>query len=598
MILQSLCRSAELDKNIYFNTQGRIEVSLDKFLMYKGARISTDTYFNSCTVGKWGAYCDIDKIALQVEYSGNVRIEVVHAHLVEGKCIFENLFVEKFFSPTRAKAIFQLPKKNGVVYFTVEALADNAVLYDACYTCEASKEHDITIALNICTYRRETFLLRNLELLKNNILNNEQSPLYGHLKVFITDNGNTLPLDDIQDSNVHVCYNPNVGGAGGFTRGLIEIDKRRYQEGITHVIFMDDDVEILPESIERTYNLLCLLKEEYQRAFISGAMLRLDMKYVQHENGALWNGGKCKFVNRGMDLRNFESVVRNEEQQERDYAAWWYCCMPISVISRNNLPIPIFIHEDDVEYSLRNAQTIITMNGIAVWHPVAEHIRISTNEYYNLRNLLIVNSRYCNEYGRKQVCKKVLTNMLMALLRYRYKDMHLIYRAVKDFCKGPDWLLQIDAVSYHQEIVQAGYQMQNMSADIVIDKITNSTNAELVSVKELVMRARQEGWLCKLIRQCLSLNGWLLPARSEKRSFYMSVHPFDMYRIGQAVLYDDASGKGIEVKRSFRQIFIFIALYVKALYLLLMKYNKSKKLYRERFQELCSEDYWNKVLEL
>lgn len=39
---------------------------------------------------------------------------------------------------------------------------------------------------------------------------------------------------------------------------------------------MDDDVEVSPESILRTYNLLRIVNDEYAEAFVSGAMLNIE----------------------------------------------------------------------------------------------------------------------------------------------------------------------------------------------------------------------------------------------------------------------------------------------------------------------------------
>lgn len=52
---------------------------------------------------------------------------------------------------------------------------------------------------------------------------------------------------------VHIYYhrNKNVGGSGGFTRGMIE--SIRQKPKATHVLLMDDDVVVLSESIKRTY---------------------------------------------------------------------------------------------------------------------------------------------------------------------------------------------------------------------------------------------------------------------------------------------------------------------------------------------------------
>ena len=82
-----------------------------------------------------------------------------------------------------------------------------------------------------------------------------------------------------------------MGGAGGFTRDLIEILEHNDIFQITHILLMDDDIVIEPESLVRTFMLLCLLREEYLDAFIGGAMLRLDRQYIQVEAGAVWDAG-------------------------------------------------------------------------------------------------------------------------------------------------------------------------------------------------------------------------------------------------------------------------------------------------------------------
>lgn len=52
----------------------------------------------------------------------------------------------------------------------------------------------------------------------------------------------------------------------------------------THVLLMDDDVLILPESIKRTYALLKVLKPLYHNCFVSGAMLYYENMSTQHED--------------------------------------------------------------------------------------------------------------------------------------------------------------------------------------------------------------------------------------------------------------------------------------------------------------------------
>lgn len=481
MLLQKIFLK-ENTNGLYSHSQGLIKIKKHKndtsILFGKGAEWASDAYLNAFSIGKWCTYCDLKKISLHLKLRGVFIVRVFYAYTDNRK------FCRKQIAGGRVEALedsiirYDIPmKRQGVVYFSLKALTDSAVCSGAFFEGETGIERTITIALNICTYKREKDLMRNLELLRKSFLENKHSALYGHLQVFITDNGNTLPVEALQDDkcladNMHICSNPNVGGAGGFARGLIEIDKVKKQKNITHVIFMDDDVEILPEGITRTYRMLRCLKEQYQSVFIAGAMLRLDKKYIQHENGAVWNGGKCRFVGRGLDLRKFINVVQNEQEQERDYAAWWYCCVPVETVRKDNLPIPVFLHGDDVEYSLRNASGIITMNGILVWHPVAAGRRVSYNAYYNLRNMLIVNAKYCPAFGRKQMTKTMTVRLLIPLLRCRYKDMHLVYQALVDFCRGPEWLLQADAAAYHQKIVDRGYKMTDVSEKLKCREIS------------------------------------------------------------------------------------------------------------------------------
>lgn len=594
MILQKISLTENRD-GLYSHSRGKTVCLNDGSITFeKGAEWSTDAYLNAFSIGKWCTYCDIKTISLHLELKGSFIVRVIHTYADQGKFCRKQIAGGRVETANGKVVTYDIPlQAQGVVYFSLKALTDKAVCSDAFFEGEAGLEKQVTIALNICTYQREPYLMRNLELLRRSFLENKCSALHGHLQIFVIDNGSSLPAEALQDDNVHVFYNPNVGGAGGFARGLIEIDKVKRQSDITHVIFMDDDVEILPEGIMRTYTMLRCMKEEYHAAFIAGAMLRLDEKYVQHENGAVWNAGACRFVNRGLDLRKFANVVLNEQANARDYAAWWYCCVPVEIVRKGNLPLPVFIHGDDVEYSLRNARGIITMNGICVWHPVAVNKRVSSNEYYNLRNMLIVNAKYCPEYGRKRIAKTMAVRLLVALLRYRYRDMHLLCQALADFCEGPEWLLRTDAPSYHQRIVEAGYQMTDVSEKLKqCECVEWSVLSGTESMKQMIQDAVRQKKLCRLLWQFVTLNGWLLKSDGKTKACSMGVNPLELYRTGRVVLYDKESMQGIEAARSFRQIFVFLALYLKALGLICTKYDRSRMAYQAKWASLHGISYW------
>lgn len=589
MIIQKLNIS---DGPLYLKYHGNVKSHNGVLVLDKSTGISTNTYFNACSVGKWFHYCDIDKIVLNIEYSGCIRIEVVQAYYNGTQYIERSLCNVKLSSDARQLFRYEIDRnKKDSIYYKIKALDNDSKIYNAFYECEAVKEREINIALNICTYKRERYLMKNISLLQERILKNIHSPLYGHLKVFITDNAGTIAPETVQDDNIFICHNPNIGGAGGFTRGLLEILNYR-EDKITNVIFMDDDVEIEVEGIVRTFCLLKLLKNEFLNSFIAGAMLRLDKPYIQHENGALWNMGNCKFVNRGLNLRHFKNVVYNELDAERDYAAWWFCCIPMSVVSPGNLPLPVFIHQDDTEYSLRNAKNIITMNGIAIWHEAADNKRISTNEYYNFRNMMIVNSRYCDNYSINLVKKQVRNKLLTALLRYRYKDMYLIIQAVEDFCGGPEWLFQLNAADYHRKLQEMGYTMQDITEYLDCAKYIVKSDASKTHKKANKTITHK----IKLIFCAVTLNGWLFPAKKGIYAVGMGVHPMELFRINEVILYDDVSNQGIVVNRQFSQIFVMLRLYVRAKKIIRKYYNMSVEQYKQDFYKLQSIKYWQKAI--
>lgn len=598
MILQKILLSENVD-GLYSHSSGKIRYKNDNSVVFeKNAEWSSNAYLNAFSIGKWYTYCDLGKITLHLCLKGKFHVQVFNVYIDHNRKQCRKKIAGGCVEAVDGDVIkYNIPvQQQGVIYFSLKALTDQATCRSAFFEGETGVEREIILALNICTYKREAYLMRNLELLCRSFLENKDSVLYGHLQVFITDNGSTLPIETLQNDHVHICHNPNVGGAGGFARGLIEIDKAKQEKNITHVIFMDDDVEILTEGLIRTYTMLRCLKTQHRSDFIAGAMLRLDKRYIQHENGAVWNGGKCHFVNRGLNLRQFSNVVWNELEQKRDYAAWWYCCVPVADVRKDNLPIPVFIHEDDVEYSLRNAENIITMNGISVWHPVMDHKRVSSNEYYNLRNMLIVNAQYCPNFGKKQMAKTMAVRLLMSLLRYRYKDMELVYQALADFCKGPGWLMQVDAAAYHQKIIQMGYQMTDMTEKLKHCKQMKCSNlSEQNSIKDIFKWAARKKKMHGLLWQIITLNGWLLPPAKETKAFPMGAHPIDLFRTGRVVLYDDASMQGIEVRRSFRQIFVFLSFYIRSLTLICTKYDRSKADYQAKWRSLHDIKYWKSV---
>lgn len=116
-------------------------------------------------------------------------------------------------------------------------------------------------------------------------------------------------------------------------------------------------------------------------------------------------------------------------------------------------------------------------------------------------------------------------------------------------------------------------------------------------MKDIFRRAFRQREVCRLLRQIVTLNGWLLPPARETKAFPMGVHPVDLYRSGSVILYDEESMQGIEVRRSFRQIFVFFSLYVRSLWLVCTKYGDSRQKYQAEWASLHGMEYWRHTYE-
>ncbi len=592
------------DNELYVKGE-RIAFAAKGLTIKPGGELSSYTYFGALSVGKWKKYTVINNLGLCVWAKGAFKLSIWHV-TSRNHSDFELIFEQYVENHECEEISARVPiYDEGLVYFTLSDVSVDTHISDAYYYTESVAASDVCLAVNICTYNREEYLTKNINELKSAFLADAERI---NLEVFIVDNASQIPTDRFADKRIHLIHNKNLGGAGGFTRGLCEIlrynDSCNEETGVsdsfnrcfTHVLFMDDDVTIEPESIRRTCALLGYLKDEYKGAFIAGAMLREEQPYIQHENGAIWNAGKCEFIGRGIDLREGSALVNNEEEYDRDYAAWWYCCMPMSTIFWDNLPIPIFVHEDDVEYSLRNAKDIITLNGICVWHPASPHRRQSVNEYYNLRNMFIVNSKYCKEYGESKAIVRVMTMLTVALMRHRYKDMKIIRKAVMDFLAGPEYLMSVDQTALHQTISGMGYKFEDVSHELNNESEATSDLSQR-GFKVLWAEADSVSKRLALIGQLITLNGWLLPRKRNTEVHYMNEHLVNLFRTGRLVLYDDADNKGIVADKEFFRLLEMLWYAVELWIRLLIGYKRAARSYNDKWSEMTSLTYWKKAFD-
>ena len=251
-----------------------------------GATIGSHTYFNSFSIGKWKKYTILSNLKLRLTVKGEFQLTVRFARRMYRTTTNEVIAEQHICAAEKSDAVISIPvtENEGIVYFELKAMCDGAELWGGAFETDVDESAlpHVKVGIGICTFRREAFVAHNMQVLRETILENPDCPMHGHLEVFISDNSRTLS-SELETEDIHIFPNRNLGGAGGFTRTLIEIKNVRKEKNITHILLMDDDIRLNPDSLLRTYAMLRMIKPEHRDAFIGGHMLRIDSPHIQSE---------------------------------------------------------------------------------------------------------------------------------------------------------------------------------------------------------------------------------------------------------------------------------------------------------------------------
>lgn len=411
-------------QELYCRMRGHCKYKSGAWQLEKDTKIVGDTYFNMISLLKWRKYTDLqvlclhgiaeEKIEIALWGASGEQREKISAHSCKG-CFDIELPV--------------LDLKYDFVFFEVYTSSNNT-LRDFSWQGEFSSWKPVNVGIVICTYNREDYIKRNIKNIR------DYQGKHDWLSLLVVDNGSSMT--EQQEEKFTLVHNKNLGGSGGFTRGMIE----ECQSGNNdYIILMDDDVDIELTAFERTKALLGGLKREYQDSFISGAMLMMENPAKQYENTAYWDFIKIKNLGKDYDLQEFSMLARNEMMPvyQNQYAAWWYCCIPVKRIKEIGYPLPMFIKGDDMEFSMRNDRPVISMNGIGVWHQSFASKQSDFVNYLADRNMLIIN-QYARGCNRWSLMIAMLGRLAKRYVMGQKNSLFIFYMSLSDFYKGFEYI--------------------------------------------------------------------------------------------------------------------------------------------------------------
>ena len=572
-----------------------------------GKTASFDTYFNCFSYGKYKQHTNLQNFFVRLKLKGDVTVRLIRR--VENEPIeVVNCLVEEITSKILPKDLAKVKKPDitdevlyqfnfndsatgeieipvelntldGVGYLFIELSSQTGgVFYGGGYYTNDSPEHDVKVGIVICTFKREKYVTANVARI-NKWLNRDDY-YKQRLEVFVIDNGNTLTAEQIAGANLFP--NKNLGGSGGFTRGIMEVLKR---EEFTHFLLMDDDIVFDSNILVKTIGLLRFAKNKDELC-VGASMLKLNKPYWQYEMTAVFGGVRLKANHTGYNLCNPIAVLKNEEELEYNYHAWWYMCMPVGKAKENGLPLPFFIKFDDIEYGLRNIKECAALNGLGVLHEDFAGKYSAELEYYNCRNYAVTCSLY-EKYGRFKQFKRLLLFTSAQLVFQRYFTMENVFRAYNDFFKGPEFLMSVDGEQLHKDLRSNNpktYSKEELEEQgFVIEKYKSHKKASLFQV--------------------ITLNGYLIPTcfyKNGRKSYHVidlaECPPKYFYKVKTAVQYNFDTQRGFVTKQKRTKLFRAGFQLIKFAFLFLFKYKKVVKCYKKNFKKLTSEESWNNIL--
>jgi GT2 family glycosyltransferase len=416
----------------HFTVKGPVGLSVDRpgADFGRGGSLATNPYYNVFNLGKWRR--SAGDIPLHLRLVGNGRFLISIRLASQGRSE-QQLYNEEvtldggLTLPVPAEAE---PRATAVVYFKLTALEDGR-LDDFAWATTAQPVRTPELMLSVTTFRREAAVADSARRFREFLSGSELSD---HVRMLIVDNGRSV---DVRDGDgVTVIGNENLGGAGGFTRGLLEAQRT----GATHCLFMDDDASIQMEAITRTWWFLAYARDP--RTAVAGAVVDGLHRWRMGENGATFELG-CHALYGGTDLRDYHQVFDMEFETtpaapDDFYGGWWFFAFPVAQVE--HLPFPFFVRGDDVSFSLVNDFDIVTLPGVASMQESFVDKASPLTWYLDFRSHLVHHlSLPKKQRSWKQLQKMVASFYLRTVLRYHYDSLSAVNLALEDVLRGPEF---------------------------------------------------------------------------------------------------------------------------------------------------------------
>jgi len=579
----TLPRAETTEPLLYVRTEGDVTFANDAAQLRTGAELSFDTSFGVFAAGRWKRLSIVDSLQVTINAVGSGRIELVGVtSRVAGLLMHEEIVVSAGISPS-GKTTLDVPdfakSPIGSYFVRISAEQSDVVVSGGQWTTKTQVPREVRLSLSITTFNRQDYvkptvakvlhLVESLDSLRNN------------MRILVVDNARNIKFDTAPNAPITVVPNPNLGGAGGFARGIIYL---RDEGWSTHVLLMDDDITLEPEALVRTFALFTFARDA--KLCIHGAMLSEEQAWMQFEAGSKYRWRSLyplRAIGREDDLRERKLALRDVREKKFAYTAWWYTAFPIS-ITRDN-PLPVFVRGDDVAFGLMHTgEHSVTMNGVIVWHADFGLKNNPSSLYYEKRNFAIIDTLVFDNHHWWHLARRFIALCFRNLFSMRYASVEYMIRGVRAYLAGPEALMATDHSALHDELRK------------VTEEKPGPLSPELAAVSITTPRPK----LIRLIGFALALplvGGYVLPKVLRRDT--LRTAPIDSRAVGLATRYNrilyrhDRLPEGFLVERDAKRFFSLLREVAVVTKDIAFNYKRLKGEYKAAYPTLVSDESWH-----
>ena len=422
--------------------QGRVHLERTAFTLDPHSALTTNTYFGRVPASYWQRWTGVTEVTFEAEFSGEGVVELFASDFAGEE---RTVGGQELDGQGRVRLTVAIDKfvDGGGIWADFRAGEGKLGVSDARWTIPHPPRPRKT-AVVICTHNRPTDCVKTLQALAADL------PALDELDtVYVIDQGDKRvsaqpEFEQIQADlagRLRYITQANLGGAGGFTRGMYEIAEVQ-SEHHANILFMDDDIVLEPESIIR----LTAFANSARQPIIVGAQMLYALHPKRLHTGAEYADLSTLEAGKVVDGALWNEDMTEENQEVRVdavYNAWWSAILPSEIVSATGYPLPVFFQWDDIEYGHRareNGFTTVTLPGAGVWHAdFTWKDQDDWSRYFSVRNSLITAALHSGFSG-PGLGRVLLGRIVAYVTAMQYGLAATAIKGVEDFLAGPELL--------------------------------------------------------------------------------------------------------------------------------------------------------------